>query len=404
MTAGIDGGRLLRRIDQLATATAGTGPGVTRLAWSAEWRRATAMLCDWAAGAGADCRVDAAGNVVAERAGWDASADPLVTGSHLDSVPGGGRLDGSYGVVAAWEVLAALGEAGSRLRHPVRAVAFANEEGVVAPPYTGSRAVAGTLDPADVASLSPILRAAGCQPDRLAGAAWPKIAAAVELHVEQGPVLDGEGVRVGVVTAVTGQQRGRIVVTGAANHAGTTPMHLRRDALVAAADLIQFLNDLPGPNGCDAATVGRLDVDPCIPNVIPGRVEMSFDLRCVDDSRMQQALARLADGCATVMDNRQIDVNLSANPATPAVAMDPCLQGLIEQSARSLGLAWKRMPSGAGHDCAILHRLGPVAMIFVPSTGGVSHHFSEATPETCLVDGARVLLHTLLETDRRIGA
>lgn len=362
------------------------------------------MLGNWAAAAGAECKIDAVGNVVAERAGRLPNAAPLVTGSHLDSVPAGGRLDGTYGVVAAWEILAALGEAEIQLRHPLRAVAFVNEEGVVAPPYTGSRAVAGTLDPADVAEVAPILKEAGCDPGGLAGAAWRRVAAMVELHVEQGPVLDYEGLPVGVVTAVTGQQRGRIVVTGAANHAGTTPMHMRRDALVAAADLIRLVNDLPGEGSCDAATVGRLEVDPGVANVVPGRVVVSFDLRCIDDSRMARALSRLADGCDRVGRDRGVQVDLDATPAVAAVAMDTPLQDLIEQSAHRLGLRSKRMPSGAGHDCAILHDLGPVAMVFVPSTAGVSHHFSETTPGPNLIDGAHVLLDTLFQADRTMGA
>lgn len=396
--------RLLGRIEQLASASSTPGPGVTRLAWSEEWRQAARMLTEWAEAAGARVAVDAVGNVVAERAGDVPSAPPLVTGSHLDTVPGSGRLDGAYGVAAAWEVLAALHDAGVRLRHPVRAVAFVNEEGVVAPPYTGSRAAAGRLVGPEVDELRPILVRAGCDPAGLDAAAWKHVAATVELHVEQGPVLDHERVPIGVVTAVTGQQRGSIVVTGAANHAGTTPMLLRRDALVAAADLIHAICRLAGEGRCDVATVGRLEVEPGVANVVPGRVEMTFDLRSGDNSRLEAALAGLEQACAEVREARRVEVDVVAQARTDAIPMDPVLQDLIEESASALGLPSRRLQSGAGHDCAILAGLGPVALIFVPSIGGVSHHSSESTPDASLVDGARVLLRTVVEADGGIDA
>jgi beta-ureidopropionase / N-carbamoyl-L-amino-acid hydrolase len=407
VSAEIDAARLLARVGALGRISASPPPAVTRLAWSAEWREAADLLLEWAAQAGARAWVDPVGNVIAERSGAETSKPPLVTGSHLDTVPGGGTLDGAYGVVAAWEVLACLHDAGVRLRHPVRAVAFVNEEGVVALPYTGSRAVVGLVDEAELAgiqmdgrTLDMIMREAGCLPEALQEAEWPQGAAAVvELHVEQGPVLDSSRVPLGVVTAVTGQQRGVIEIRGRANHAGTTPMAMRRDALAAAAELVLAVENLAGPGRCDVATVGRLHIEPGAANVIPGRVSMSFDVRSPIPDRTDAAVDELGRRAKDVGSTRGVEVNL--DPATPTrpVAADPLIQDTIEIAASQLGLESLRMPSGAGHDCAILARNAPFGMIFVPSTGGVSHHGSEATPDAALVDGARVLLRCLIDLD-----
>jgi hydantoinase/carbamoylase family amidase len=407
VTAEVDGDRLLSRLGALAGISASPPPAVTRLAWSVEWRAAADLLLEWAAQAGADAWVDPVGNVIAERPGAEASRPPLVTGSHLDTVPGGGRLDGSYGVVSAWEMLSALHEAGVGLRHPVRAVAFVNEEGVVALPYTGSRAAAGLIEEAELSGTGPdgrtlesVLEGAGCRPGSLREATWEHgTAAVVELHVEQGPVLDTARVPVGVVTAITGQQRGTIEVTGRANHAGTTPMAMRHDALVAAAELVLTVHGLAGPNGCDVATVGRLQVEPGAANVIPGRVAMSFDARSPVEGRMEAAVDELRRRAKEICAARGVEVDVEAWAPIRPVPTDAALQGAIEAAAHGLGLATLRMPSGAGHDCAILAALAPVGMIFVPSAGGVSHHGSEATPDGALVDGARVLLRTLIDLD-----
>jgi hydantoinase/carbamoylase family amidase len=405
--AAVDGDRLLSRLGALARISASPPPAVTRLAWSVEWRAAADLLLEWAAQAGADAWVDAVGNVIAERPGTEASRPPLVTGSHLDTVPGGGALDGSYGVVSAWEMLSALHQAGVGLRHPVRAVAFVNEEGVVALPYTGSRAAAGLIEEAELSATGPdgrtlesVLEEAGCRPGSLSRATWEHGAAAVvELHVEQGPVLDTAGVAVGVVTAITGQQRGTIEVTGRANHAGTTPMAMRHDALVAASELVLAVHGLAGPDGCDVATVGRLQVEPGAGNVIPGRVAMSFDARSPVEGRMEAAVDELHRRAKEIGATRRVEVDVDAWAPIRPVPADAALQDAIESAAHGLGLATLRMPSGAGHDCAILAALAPVGMIFVPSTGGISHHGSEATPDAALVDGARVLLRTLTDLD-----
>lgn len=402
MNAAVDPDRLLSRLVDLSRISSSPPPAVTRLAWSPEWRAAVDALLAWATEAGVAAWVDPVGNVVAERPGTEPAYRPLATGSHLDTVPGGGPLDGAYGVVAAWEVLAALEEAGAELRHPVRAIAFVNEEGVVALPFTGSRAVAGLLSAGELAgSLQAALQGGGCQPAEWREAEWAEGAAAfVELHVEQGPVLDTAGAPIGVVTAVTGQQRGTIDVLGRANHAGTTPMAARHDALVAAADLVLAVRDLAGTRGCDVATVGRLEVEPGVGNVIPGRVAMSFDLRSTAAGRMDAAVEELRRRAEDIGGSRGVEVEVTPFAPTRPVPAHPAVHDAVERAAHGLGLETLAMPSGAGHDCAILGTCMPVGMIFVPSTGGVSHHGSESTPDHQLVDGARVLLRTLSDLDR----
>ncbi|MDE3206921.1 MAG: Zn-dependent hydrolase [Acidobacteriota bacterium] len=409
---GMDGGRLLGRLEEMAAISATPGPGVTRVAWSPEWRAATAVLHDWGQRVGARCWMDPVGNVIAEYPGSDSHLPPLVTGSHLDSVPGGGRLDGTYGVVAAWEVLASLAAGGRVLRHPVRAVAFVNEEGVVAPPYTGSRAVAGLLESDELdqeagapgsRSLRAVLESAGCQPADLDRARWTRpVAAFVELHVEQGPVLDRGGVSIGVVDAVTGQQRGWVRIRGHANHAGTTPMSMRHDALVAAAEVVLAVHALSGPGGCDVSTVGRLDVGPNVANVVPGEVDLTFDLRSTDPRRLSAALSDLVRRTAQIGSARRVEMTVDPLPPTAPVPADPLVRDAVRRAATSHGLPTLALASGAGHDCAIVAGLGPAGMIFVPSTGGISHHCSESTPARDLIDGARVLLSTLIDLDRTL--
>lgn len=412
MTGQVDGHRLLTRLAQLARV--GAGPegqeGVTRLAWSPEERAAVALVGGWAGEAGANVWVDPAGNLIAELAGSDPALPPLVTGSHLDTVVGAGTLDGAYGVVAGAEVLSCLRDAGIGLRHPLRVVAYVNEEGVVAPPFTGSRAIVGgsrpeelTVRGTDGVALAERMRRAGCDPARIADGAWSgPVAATVELHVEQGPVLDRSATPIGVVTAISAQQRGTITVGGETNHAGTTPMSMRRDALVAAARVVLAVEDLAISGPADVATVGRLRVDPGVANVIAGGCELSFDLRSVDGGGTDEAMARLRESLAAIEKKTGCSLTVHALPPTLAVSTDETLRQIITRAAGSLGLDSRLLPSGAGHDCAQLARLGPVAMIFVPSTSGISHNPAESTPDGALVDGASVLLETIVSADRTL--
>jgi hydantoinase/carbamoylase family amidase len=413
VTGRVEGARLLARLDQLAEAGRDPlGGGITRLAWSTEMGQAVSLVSGWAGEAGAEARLDGAGNLIVTLAGSEAGLAPLVTGSHLDTVIGAGHLDGAYGVVAGIEVLASLADTGRRLRHPLRVVAYANEEGVTAPPFTGSRAIAGAFDPAELAwvgsdglTLYERLERAGCDPAGPSGSRWDeRVAAVVELHVEQGPVLDAAGVAVGVVTAITGQRRGTIEVTGAANHAGTTPMGQRRDALAAAARVILAIEDIALSDSAEVATAGRIEVSPNVANVIAGRATVTFDIRSVDEGRADKAMVILARRADEVAAETGTTITVHSLPPTEAVTTDVSLRAVIAGVARRLGLDMLMMASGAGHDTAIMARLGPAAMIFVPSRNGVSHHPSEWTDPDQLVAGADVLYGSLAAFDEEIDA
>lgn len=407
--AAIDGPRLLERLEILArSAPSPEGSGVTRLAWTPADLAARALVEGWMAEeAGVTVTTDAAGNVMADWPGTTPGLAPLVTGSHLDTVGNGGALDGAYGAVAGFEVVAALAAAGEHLRHPVRAVAWANEEGVVAPPFTGSRVAAGeavdTGAPGpDGATLADRLRTSGGDPDGLAGAAWPAIAAYIELHIEQGPVLDATSCPIGVVTGIVGLRRGVITVTGQANHAGTTPMHQRHDALLAAAPIIGLVERLATDGPADVATVGALTVHPGNVNVVPGRVTLSYDIRSLDDERSDAAVALLRAQVEGIAAATGTTIALSPTSSSAAVPTHPRLRDAVRDAAAGLGLATIDLASGAGHDAAHVAALGPIGMIFVPSIGGLSHNPGEVTAAADLVAGAATLLAALRLADARI--
>jgi allantoate deiminase len=402
----VDGGRLLAHLDELAASARGPKGGITRLAWSPEDLAARALLRSWLP-AELTISEDAVGNVLAELPGSVAGLAPLATGSHLDTVTGGGALDGAYGVVAALEAVLALVDAGERLRHPLRAVAWANEEGVVAPPFTGSRAAAGL--PVDLAAVGPDgitladrLAAAGGDPGRVSAARWRPLAGYLELHIEQGPVLDWEGRPVGVVTAITGTRRGTVTARGRANHAGTTPMGLRADALAALAPLVGVVQGLATQGPADVATVGRLSVEPGNGNVVPALATMSFDVRSVDDRATEAAVARLRAAARARAEETGVGIVVSEAPAAAAVATDARLRAAVTDAASGRGLPTLELPSGAGHDAQHVAALGPIGMVFVPSRDGVSHSGAEFTPPAQLVDGAEVLLDALRLADERL--
>jgi hydantoinase/carbamoylase family amidase len=412
VTSLVDGGRLLDRLDQLASIGSGSGAGITRLAWSPEDREAQSLVGTWATAAGASLHIDPAGNLIAERPGSRGGAEPIVTGSHLDTVIGAGSLDGAYGVVAGIEVLACLAEQGLVLDHPLRVVAFSNEEGVVAPPFTGSRAISGGFVESELSSPGPDGRTlasrlldAGLDPAAVSRARWSEsVTAAIELHIEQGPVLDHAGVGIGAVTGITGQRRGSIRVTGHANHAGTTPMGARHDALVAAAQVVLGVQALATAGPADVATVGRLDTKPGVPNVVPGEVVLSVDVRTLDEAAGDLAIQRLRTHLAEIARATGTTIELDVSPPTRAVLTDPELRSMVIESAERRGLGCMELPSGAGHDAAHLARLGPMAMIFVPSIAGISHNAAETTPPEALVAGVQVLLDVIRRADNASGA
>ncbi|MBO0748615.1 MAG: hydantoinase/carbamoylase family amidase [Acidimicrobiaceae bacterium] len=407
LTAGIDVRSLLERLRALAeSAPAAKGPGVTRLAWSEADLRGRALLADIVGAAGVAATTDAVGNLIAEWPGSNPGLPPLVVGGHIDTVVEAGALDGAYGTVAAFEIVAALARAGDHLRHPVRAVSWVNEEGVVAPPFTGSLVAAGegvdvlATGPDDV-TLEERIRAAGGSPERIPEARWGPLAGYLELHVEPGPVLDNLDVAIGVVTGITGGRRGTISITGRADHAGTTPMHLRSDALLAALPLVKAIEELATDGPVDVATVGSLVVHPGVGNVVPGRVVMTYDIRSLDDAACDEAVGRLRSLVAGVAESNAITVSLSRSSASEAVHTDPVLREIVAEAAEGLGHATVELASGAGHDAQHLAAIAPTGMIFVPGPGGVGQAL-ETTPPERLLAGAQTLFAALRLADSRL--
>jgi N-carbamoyl-L-amino-acid hydrolase len=406
----VDGKRLLARLDELALIGADPAGGVTRLAYSTEDVRARDLVAEWMLESGLRVHVDPAGNLLGRSRGTGGMRAVLVLGSHLDSVVGGGRLDGPAGVVAAVEAAAAVRDAGTLLRHDLAIAAFSNEEGARGTHgMVGSKAVAGLLGEADLARpdnegvpLAERISAAGGDPDRIGDAAWvaADIAGFLELHIEQGPVLEAAGTRIGVVTAVTGQAKVEAVITGAANHAGTTPMARRRDAAVAAAHLVLEVQRLAVGGHLRAATTGVLRAGPGVSNVIPGEAVLGIDLRDTDHGRITAAIERLGEAALDIAGRTGTTIELRPGAVTTQVGTDPWLASCVGTAANTLGAPWQYLPSGAGHDAQIMAHLGPMAMIFVPSIGGVSHAPAEASNPEDLVLGADVLLHALLAADR----
>ena len=399
--------RLEQRIRALGQFGANDAGGVSRVAFSAADIAGRAYIRSLMEAAGLEVRVDAAGNLVGRRAGSDANLPVIMTGSHIDSVPQGGNYDGDVGVLGALEVVELMNAGNITTRHPLEVVVFTDEEGGT----VGSQAMAGRLGPTalDIMSHSGItiregIRAVGGDPDRLPDArrAPQSVAAFVELHIEQGAVLDESGIDIGVVEGIVGIRWWDVTVEGLANHAGTTPMDRRSDALVTAAELVLAVNRIASTTpGSQVATVGRIRAEPGAPNVIPGRVVMSLEIRDLGTAKMASVFrdieaeaSRIAEARGTEV--RFDEVELSLTPAPT----DERLRKLVEEAATSLGLSHRRMPSGAGHDAQDMSHLAPIAMIFVPSEGGISHAPREHTTAADMANGADVLLRTLLAIDR----
>ncbi len=401
-----DVARLERRIHELGRFGANPEGGVSRVAFSAADIAGREYVKSLMRDAGLDVRVDTAGNLIGRRAGADPALPVIMTGSHIDSVPNGGNYDGDVGVIGAIEVAELLRAAGIATRHSFEFVVFTDEEGGT----VGSQAMAGRLGPAalDMTSHSGLtigegIRAVGGDPARILDARRPpgSVAAFVELHIEQGAILDESGIDIGVVEGIVGIRWWDVTVEGVANHAGTTPMNRRRDALVTAAELTLAANRIAtAMPGTQVATVGRIHAEPGAPNVIPGRVTLTLEIRDLASDKMESVFRaieadakRIADARGTSIRFDEVDLALTPAPT------DERLRKVVESAASSLGLSHRRMASGAGHDAQDLAHVAPMGMIFVPSKGGISHAPREFTAPADLANGADVLLRTLLALD-----
>jgi beta-ureidopropionase / N-carbamoyl-L-amino-acid hydrolase len=406
----VDGGRLWARIVELGEVGAINGPngeqGCARLALTDADREGRDLVVGWMGDLGLDVAVDAIGNVVATRAGNDPAAAPVMCGSHIDTVATGGRFDGNLGVLAGLEVIETLEQHGVTTRHPIAVAFFTDEEGSrFAPDMLGSLVFAGGM-PLEEALDARAVDDGARLGDELAriGYAGPVPCptarpphAYVELHIEQGPILEDEGVTIGVVEGVQGISWTGITVTGRAAHAGTTPMRMRRDAGYVAAAINVFARRLATEMGAaQVATVGRCEVRPDLVNVVPAEATLTVDLRNTSESLLQEAERRLA----AELDRLAVDEHVTISTRTLArfepVEFDAATVDLVEATARRLGHSTRRLPSGAGHDAQMLSRICPAAMIFTPSVGGLSHNIAEHTHPDDVTAGADVLLQTLL--------
>lgn len=400
----IDIDRLLRRIDALAQVGAIEGGGVCRLALTEEDKAGRDLVVRWMEELGLSVSVDAIGNVVGVRRGLE-EGPPVMTGSHIDTVRTGGRYDGNLGVLAGLEVVETLNEAGVATRRPLAVAFFTNEEGArFSPDMMGSLVYVGGMPLADALGTIGIdgtqvgenLRRIGYAGPAPVGA--PAVYAYVELHVEQGPVLEAEGVTIGVVDGVQGISWTEFTITGESNHAGTTPMRLRHDAGYAAAAIACEARRIARELGGDqVATVGSISLAPNLVNVIANRAVVTVDLRNTDETLLQEAERRLADFVAALARDEGVSVSDRKLARFEPVRFDPATVELVERTAQRLGYSTKRMASGAGHDAQMLARVCPAGMIFVPSAGGVSHNVREYTAPEDIAAGANVLLHTLLD-------
>jgi len=405
----VNGDRLNRSLRALSSFGRNDLGGVDRVAYSEADLRGREMAMGLMQSAGLSVRIDYAGNIIGTRPESASGLPILALGSHIDSVPQGGNYDGDVGALGAIEVAATLADQKIPTRHPMEFIIFANEEGG----QTGARAMAGRLAATDLERVSnsgKTLREGiafiGGDPDRLDAAQRKpgELKAYLELHIEQGPVLDAEGVQIGVVEGIVGIHRWMVTVTGFSNHAGTTPMDRRQDALLAAAEFIQLVNRrVRAESGRQVGTVGWMEVEPGAPNVVPGKVRLTLEMRDLDWPKIDRIFGRIRLEAEEISSRARVKFGYEEIYNNPPRLTDPGLQEEIRASCHELGLSHKLMPSGAGHDAQSLSHIVPVGMIFVPSQNGISHSAEEFSAPDAITNGANVLLHTLLKLDQEAG-
>ncbi len=400
----IDSGLLERQLDELYAIGAESGGGAYRPLYGPAWATACDRVAGWMSAAGLAVRRDAVGNMWGRLEG-SGGGKSVVTGSHIDTVRHGGRLDGALGITAGLAALRALIEARGTPKRPLELLVVCEEEGSrFATNFWGSRAITGAIKPgeadtvtdAEGVTLARAMREREFDPENISSAARDDLGAFVELHIEQGAVLETEGVPLAVVTAIAGAVHLEIVVTGRPDHAGTTPMDLRHDALAGAAAMVQAVQSIAAALGRPAvATVGKLRVEPDQINVVPGRVTFTVDLRHADLGGRRALEERIRSLCGTIASERGLGIEMRTLHERPPVPMDGTLRQVLERAATETGTVPAALVSGAGHDAQVLAARCAVGMLFVPSIGGRSHCPEEATDPAHLVLGTRVLARAL---------
>jgi len=400
--------RLNATLDSMKKFGMSASGGSERVAYSDANLEAYGYLAGLMSDAGLKTHVDAAGNLLGRREGSKSGLAPLVSGSHIDTVPEGGHYDGIVGVMAAIEVARTLHDAGFVTDHPLEIIVWSNEEGG----KTGSRSFNGSVTQKDIErqslgdkSIGEGMRFLGGDPDRLSMNVRERgaIAGYVELHVEQGAILDRNNVSIGVVDGIVGIKRWNITVSGFANHAGTTPMAQRQDALFAAARFItEVRRIITSESGRQVGTVGRIQAYPGAPNVIPGKVTMSLEIRDLDMQKIDLLFGRIQAAAGDLGNTTRTTFDFDEFYVSPAAITDDRISRVIEDSARKLELSAVHLPSGAGHDAQSIAPIAPIGMIFVPSLNGVSHAPTEFTRARHVTDGANVLLQTIIGLDQSL--
>jgi len=403
----IDNDRLWRRISELGEIGRQEGGGVTRLSFTEEERAAKDRVVSYMEEAGLSSREDAAGNLFGRREGRSPDSPAVLIGSHVDSVYNGGNFDGPLGVLSGIEVLHAMEEQGIETKHPIEVVAFTDEEGArFSFGMIGSRALAGRLTPEDLikyedgddVSVAEAMRAYGLDPGRIGEAGRPagSVKAYVELHIEQGRVLENEDLPAGVVTGIAGPVWLRFSLEGETGHAGATPMNLRRDSLAAAAEIIGLIEAEASATGTTVGTVGQLNLEPGGINIIPGRVEFSLDLRDIDEGVRDRVERRIMEGAGETCRRRDVEMDTETLQRLAPAPCSELVKSAVKRACERVGIRAHALPSGAGHDGMQLTELCPMGMIFVRSKAGVSHSPDEwSTKEDC-ASGSNVLYWTVL--------
>jgi beta-ureidopropionase / N-carbamoyl-L-amino-acid hydrolase len=407
----INGTRLWDTLIETAQIGATAKGGIKRLTLTDEDRRVRDWFRAAAEAAGCTVMVDEVGNMFARRPGRNAALAPVCMGSHLDTQPTGGKFDGTLGVLGALEVIRTLHETGYETNAPIEIVNWTNEEGSrFAPAMLASGVFAGVFTPdfaygredRDGKMFGAELDRIGYRGPEKAGGR--KLGAMFELHIEQGPILENEGKTIGVVTGVQGMRWYEVTVTGQDAHTGSTPMHLRRNALLGAARMIDAIDGIAQAHAPDAvATVGLIESRPNSRNVIPGEVFFTVDLRHPDDAVVDRMEGRLRELLPQILMPLKLAFEEKPIWTAPAVRFDSELIRCVRTGAQRAGFATRDMVSGAGHDAAYIARVAPTTMIFVPCAGGISHNEAESTAFDECAAGAQVLLNAVLEYDRTLG-
>ena len=400
----IDADELQAHIDQLGSIGRHPEGGLYRGLYDDAWAEAMALVRGWLEEIGLETRVDAVGNLYGRLAG-KATGDVVMTGSHVDTVKQGGKYDGALGIHAAIAAVKALSEAHGQPERPLEVLVTCEEEGSRFPcNFWGARAIVGAIQPqetdrildADGDTIGAAMRQRGLDPARISEAERQDVAAFIESHIEQGAILESEGYPLGVVSTITGQRQLRVLLKGRQDHAGTTPMDLRKDAVAGAAAIIERVTSEASAMGRPAvATVGRIVARPGAINVVPAECEFSIDARHSEPNPLRQLLSSIDSICMEVARDRGLALEVETLMDHEPVPMDREVRGVLEQTIQQMGLGYLVMPSGAGHDSEIIAQRFPTAMLFVPSRDGRSHTPDEYTPVDEIVPGVRALAGAL---------